>query len=183
MTRRRPSDKRALVIIPQRGGKRATFLKRGLQKAFRFTRFHASSRTRLPNIRSKMSSIEDNLLDNGRERGSLESKLIKGACRRRRGLSSERRRGKKAGEGREGSKRIAARWNSNNDLRRDDVSREGSKIAGISWRIGRGGRGEGEVWAGRINHTWLRELRMARLILSEFTVAPSFPALCHFPCN
>lgn len=102
MTRRHPSDKRALVIIPQRGGKRATFLKRGLQKAFRFTRFHASSRTRLPNIRSKMSSIEDNLLD--RERGSLESKLIKGACRRRRGLSSERRRGKKAGEGREGSR-------------------------------------------------------------------------------
>lgn len=108
MTRRHPSDERALVIIPQRGGKRATFLKRGLQKAFRFTRFHASSRIRLPNIRSKMSSIEDNLLDNGRERGSLESKLIKGACRRRRGLSSERRRGKKAGEGREGSKRIAA---------------------------------------------------------------------------
>lgn len=104
MTRRRPSDKRALVIIPQRGGKRATFLKRGLQKAFRFTRFHASSRTRLPNIRSKMSSIEDNLLD--RERGSLESKLIKGACRRRRGLSSERRRGKKAGEGKGRKRRV-----------------------------------------------------------------------------
>lgn len=106
MTRRHPSDERALVIIPQRGGKRATFLKRGLQKAFRFTRFHASSRTRLPNIRSKMSSIEDNLLDNGRERGSLESKLIKGACRRRRGLSSERRRGKKAGEGKGRKRRV-----------------------------------------------------------------------------
>lgn len=104
MTRRHPSDERALVIIPQRGGKRATFLKRGLQKAFRFTRFHASSRTRLPNIRSKMSSIEDNLLD--RERGSLESKLIKGACRRRRGLSSERRRGKKAGEGKGRKRRV-----------------------------------------------------------------------------